>query len=55
MSKMSSKKDISQSSIFSFFRPVSQSDSSKEKETLQKTYDKRSHKEIIDDEEVSKK
>jgi hypothetical protein len=55
MSKKSPIKDISQSSIFSFFRPVSQSDSSKEKDAVQKTYEKRSHKEIVDNEEESKK
>ena len=52
---MSSKKNLSQSSIFNFFRPASQSDSSKEKEVVQKTLDKRSHKDIVDNKEESKK
>ena len=55
MSKMSSKKKLSQSSIFSFFRPVSQSNSSNGKEIVQKTYEKRSHKEIMDDSLESRK
>ena len=55
MSKVPSKKDISQSSIFSFFRPVNQTSSSKENNILQKTYEKRTHKEMEDNLEDSKK
>ena len=52
---MSSKKELSQSSIFSFFRPISQSSSSKNKNDNQKTYEKRIYKEIDDNSEKSKK
>ena len=55
MSKVSSKKSTSQSSIFSFFHPVSQSTSSNDNNILQKTNDKRTHKEIVEDKEEMKK
>ena len=51
MSKMSSKKNVSQSSIFNFFHPVTQSTSSNEKEKIKTINEKRTHKEISDNSE----
>jgi len=51
MSKMSSKKNVSQSSIFNFFHPVSQSTASNEKENIKKINEKRTHKEISENSE----
>jgi DNA mismatch repair protein MSH6 len=55
MSKMSSKKNLSQSSIFSFFAPINQTKMSNGNSSIQKTFEKRSHKEIMDDDEDSKR
>jgi hypothetical protein len=55
MSKISSKKNVSQSSIFNFFHPVTQSTSSNEKEKVKKINEKRAHKEISDNSEKKEK
>ena len=52
---MSSKKGISQTSIFSFFSPINQTKMSNENKSNQKLLEKRSHKEIMDDSEEAKK
>ena len=52
---MSSKKNLSQSSIFSFFAPINQTKMSNGNSSIQKTFEKRSHKEIMDDDEDSKR
>ena len=55
---MSSKKDIkdiNQKSIISFLKPASESKMSKGKENNQKTYDKRTHKEMMENDDKSKK
>ena len=48
-------KNASQSSIFSFFHPVSQQNESKENEPPKKSIEKRSHKDIVNDSEEDKK
>ena len=50
-----STKNASQSSIFSFFHPVSQQNESKENEPPKKSIEKRSHKDIVNDSEEDKK
>ena len=46
-----SKKDISQSSLFSFFCPIDKSNAFKDNNILQKSYEKRTHKEIAENSE----
>ena len=52
---MSTKNVSSQSSIFSFFQPLNQTNESKENNPPQKTVEKRIHKEIVDNSEEAKK
>ena len=52
---MSTKNVSSQSSIFSFFQPVNQQNSSKENISPPKSIEKRSHKEIVTNTEEKKK
>ena len=50
-----STKNASQSSIFSFFHPLSQQNESKENEPPKKSIEKRTHKDIVNDSEEDKK
>ena len=52
---MSTKNGPSQSSIFSFFQPVNKENDSKENDPPQKSAEKRSHKEIVNNSEEYQK
>jgi hypothetical protein len=52
---MSTKNGPSQSSIFSFFQPLDKQNDSKENAPPQKSVEKRSHKEIVNNSEDYKK